>query len=304
MESLFAHIEGYGRRAAKRKANGRSLWDVVHEAERKPDYCPHVANPKPPTRLFGCAPHEAARAAEEQANRAVDAKGKRLRKDAPIFLAGVASYPIAWAQMKQDPTAQKRLRRWLKLLLAHLKLEYGDTLRCALLHTDEPYPHVHWFVVPALAPDGRLRLATVHPGRAAYERTRAAGDNNGAARIAYTKAMRAWLDDIHAAVFAPVGVARLGPRRQRLSLSELKTRQQAEEALARTLDAEQSLKAHWQSEIQAVVAADHEKALAYWQQRCREQALRLDAAQETIRELRARVAELETQLSPPDGSTP
>ena len=292
MESQFPRIEGYGRRPSRRKTNGRSMQGIACEAERRPGFCAHVSSPQPPVILFGCKPSEAVHLAADRAEKAVDSLGKKLRIDALIFLGGVASYPVEWERVRKDENQKNRLRRWLKLLLKFLKAQYPGTLRYALLHTDERYPHVHWGAVPELEPNGRMRLSSIHPGHAASEQVKAGGGTNAAAMRAYERAMVAWQDAIHAEVYAPIGVARFGPKRQRLTADEYKARQKAEQALAITLDAEKELKAKWRAEI----AAKFQAEISQWKDRCANLAAELAAAKEEIADLRARLTESEDQL--------
>ena len=304
MESQFPHIECYGRRPSKRKRDGRSMRGIAYEAERRPNHCKHVGKPRPPKILYGCKPSEAVRIAAERAKQAVDAKGKSLKIDGLVFLGGVASYPVKWTKIRADKAEAERLRKWLRYLIEHLKEQYGVLLHYVLLHEDEPYPHVHWGCVPALEPDRRMRISTVHPGRAAYDRAYAASRSNLAGRQAYKLAMKQWQDAFHIAVYAKVGIARVGPRRQRLTRSEYKARQEAEAALARTLATEHELKAKWREEIRAQISEEFSGELARWKQYCATLTARLTSANEEITELRARLPELENRLEPPSGKGP
>ena len=277
---------------------------VAFEAERRPGYCPHVTNPQPPTMLFGCKPSEAVAIADDRAERAVDSRGHELRIDGLVFLGGVASFPVQWTEIRKSEFEQHRLRAWLGYLLAFLKQQYGVSLQYVLLHTDEPYPHAHWGAVPELKADRQMPIATLHPGHAAYDRARAEGNNNSMGRVAYRQAMREWLDTIHTAVYAPVGIARIGPRRQRLSRSEHNARKQADMALARTLAAEREIKEKWRQEIRAEIAGDFSSEIAQLKQFCADQNVALVAAIKEIADLRVRLAELESQLQPPTGTMP
>lgn len=277
---------------------------VAYEAERRPSHCKHVSEPKQPQILYGCRPSEAVRIAAERAKQAVDAKGKRLKIDGLVFLGGVASYPVKWTKIRADIAEAERLRKWLRYLIEHLKEQYGASLHYILLHTDESFPHCHWGCVPELEPDRRMRISTVHPGRAAYERARAAGGDNPAGLQAYSRAMKEWQDAFHVAVYAKVGIARIGPGRQRLTRSEYKARQEAEAALARTLAAEQELKAKWREEIRAQISEEFSDELAHWKQRCIEQESQLAAIGKEMAYLRSRLAEFESQIEPPGGGMP
>ena len=102
-------------------------------------YCGHVENPQPPVQVYGCSPREAANRAANWAGQAKDAKGRKLRCDAPCLLAGVLSYPRAgddWDSFKEASV------RWLKG-------KYGDNLVSVIEHQDEAHPHLHFYAVPA-----------------------------------------------------------------------------------------------------------------------------------------------------------
>ena len=179
---------------------------IAYEAERRPSHCKHVSEPKSPKILYGCKPSEAVAIAAKRAKQAVDAKGKKFRPDALVFLGGVASYPAPWKKIREDKAEAERLRKWLRYLIEHLKKQYGVLLHYILLHEDEPYPHVHWGCVPVLEADRRMRISTLHPGRAAYDRVFAATRDNRAGCQAYELAMKQWQDAFHAAVYAKVGI--------------------------------------------------------------------------------------------------
>ena len=93
----FVHIAVYSLHSPKKTSRGAdSKWavrDVIAEASREPQACLHVPRPRPPNLLHG--PSLAELEAEVGAihARSRDAAGRRLRKDASVLLAGVASYP-------------------------------------------------------------------------------------------------------------------------------------------------------------------------------------------------------------------
>jgi hypothetical protein len=219
-------------------------------------------------------------------------------------LGGVASFPVQWTKIRKNEFEQQRLRAWLAYLLEFLKQQYGVSLHYVLLHTDEPYPHVHWGAVPELEADRQMLIATLHPGHAAYDRVWAKSKNNSMGRAAYQRAMREWLDAIHTAVYAPVGIARVGPRRQRLSRSERNARKQADMALARTLAAEREIKETWRQKIRAEISGEFLDEIAHWKQLCLDQNAQLAAANKKIIDLGARVAEFESQIEPLSGRMP
>jgi hypothetical protein len=270
--------------------------DIARECERQPGYCEHVDSPKPPRMLFGREPSAAVQLAKERASLACDVIGRPLRRDALCFLGGVASYPLPWTAISSEKE-QKDLETWRVLLVAFLQRHYGTTLQYALMHLDESHPHVHWGAVPELEVH-QLRIETVHPGRQAAIAARAEGGDNRAASKAYKKAMKDWLDDMHIAVFAPIGIARYGPRRQRLTLVELKQRRDAEQALARTLAMSKTIKAWWRTQISQEFEEKHALELNRIETEYRQQLSRAERAEAEVHELRARLADAERHLAP------
>jgi len=210
----FIHIEGYARTGSKqsrvdrktKEAKVRQKWSaakVAAEAERHPDACPHVREPKPPGVLFGCMPSEAAKQAEDWANDSRDAQGRALRKDGLCLLAGVVSLP---AEQEADwPEFRAACLTWLK----H---EYGDRLKSVVEHTDEEHPHLHFYAVPLPGE----RFENLHSGRQASAEAIRGGKTKGEQSEAYKAAMRAWQDKFSAEVAASFGLTRIGPARRRL----------------------------------------------------------------------------------------
>jgi len=80
--------------------------------------------------------------------------------------------------------------------------------------------------------------------------------------------MKKWQDAFHLAVYAKVGIERVGPRRRRLAPSEYKAHKAAEAALARTLAAERELKSKWRTEIRAEIGVEFSEELTRWKQHC------------------------------------
>lgn len=220
MAYQFLHVEGYARQGSQQGKTPRkwSAREIAAEAMREPDACPHVEQPQPPTVLHGCTPAEAAKQAEDWANTASDAQGRRLRRDGLCLLAGVVSLPsdraADWPQYRAATVA------WLRE-------QYGERLRSVVEHTDEAHPHLHFYAVPL--PGERFEV--LHPGRLAAAKKAQQGAKKGAQNAAYKAAMVGWQDDFAAAVAANFGLARLGPGRRRLTRKAW----QAEQAQARAL---------------------------------------------------------------------
>lgn len=215
MAFQFLHIDVVARAVPKKATAKRwPLRDVLAEAGRETAACPHIEAPRPPKRLFGLALPEVERATMCQAEEARDAKGRKLRKDAPVMLAGVLSYPVALDDM--DEPARADYAAWEARSLRWLSGRYGDTLASVIRHDDETYPHLHYFIVPHLTAGRSLDFEAVHPGIAAREAAKQDGKSAKEANRAYCEAMRNLQDDFHAHVGVFHGHLREGPRRRRL----------------------------------------------------------------------------------------
>lgn len=210
----FGHVETYARKPQK---GAWSIRDVAAEAERKRGHCMHVEQPQEPIRVFGCSPSEAVEQAEAWGAQAKDAKGRKLRSDAPVLLAGVLSYPRQgeeWPQFKEKA-------------LAWLKSEYGDNLVSVIEHQDEQHPHIHFYAVPKPGQS----FNSLHSGRTAAAEAKCKGETKAAQQYAHNNAMRNWQDRLYQAVGREFGLARLGPKRQRLTRAEWVAQQAAQQAI-------------------------------------------------------------------------
>lgn len=211
----FAHLDGYGRRGGKSKA-GRvmSAQDIADEAERKPGAHDHVSEPRMPVQHFGVTPSEAVKLAHEWAAKAKDPKGRKVRIDGLCLAAGVVSVP--------DNFPHDKWPEYRDEIIKHLQKKYGERLKSVVEHLDEKYPHIHFYLVP-LSDES---FGSVHPGVAAARASAARGERKGMQNSAYKKAMIAWQEDIYT-VSQSFGLARIGPRRRRLSRDEWKAEQRA-----------------------------------------------------------------------------
>ncbi|NON50079.1 hypothetical protein G9Q06_28215, partial [Klebsiella pneumoniae] len=94
-------------KASSAKASGHCVKYVLDEAMREADSIPHIANPLPPTYVFG-EPLEGLEAAcDAWAESVRDARGHATRKDALCLLAGIVSAPKdiapeAWEAFQRD----------------------------------------------------------------------------------------------------------------------------------------------------------------------------------------------------------
>ncbi|WP_274007511.1 plasmid recombination protein [Vibrio parahaemolyticus] len=201
----FIHVDTYPLVSTKQKP---SMLSIVSEAARVEGYCPHVQSPERPILLFGIDPTKLTKIASDRVKQAKDKSGRKVRKDAPVLLAGVASLPYE---------STHHLKGFIDSTLNFLRKRYGDNLMSVLLHLDEsPHPHLHFFVLPTVA-DGRINISQVHCG------VRARNDCTGSyskKAAAYKKAMRRFQDDYYTEVSSKLGLTRIGPKVQRLTRKE------------------------------------------------------------------------------------
>ncbi len=249
MAHQFAHAEVYPRRSSPLAGSGprsareapRSTRQVFAEAGREPGHCDHVGDAaRPPVVLHGLAPAEAEAAHDRLAAAARTRAGRRVRADAPTLYTEVHSHPAPPAELHR-PDVQAWLRRVTASRVEAVGARGGRVLG-VWLHADEARVHVHLAAVNA--GDPQLRAALLHDGRRAQDEARARGEGRKGRRLAYCAAMRAWQDEVHRGVSMAFGLARVGPRRRRLSragwhaeqralLAAAEARRGAEEALAR-----------------------------------------------------------------------
>jgi hypothetical protein len=241
----FIHIESYARTASsQRKKDGHAstVRSVCAEANREEDACPHVDSPLAPELLHGAPLVDVEARAMEWGEQARDAMGRKLRKDAPVLLAGVFSAPDSledWEGFKAKA-------------VDHLRSKYGSRLLSVLEHKDEAHRHCHFYAVPL---NGE-RFEILHEGKRASLEAKADGQVKGEQNRAYKAAMRGLQDRFFEEVSAPFGLLRLGPGRRRLTRAAYKAEQDQGAALAKTkVWAEEEKRA-------AVALADQAKAEA------------------------------------------
>lgn len=210
----FAHVEGYSLAGStqnkKTKGGGvevqktRSLREIAEENMREAGACPHVENPETPTIIYGVSPLEVVPMAEDWASQTQDAKGRKLRKDANVCLAGVISLPRE--REEEGP-------EFFAHAVNYLKEKYDDRLKSVVFHEDEAHPHIHFFILPRVGE----KFEDIHEGVKASNKAKAEGKAKGEQNQAYKAAMRGWQDEFSNKVAKNFGLTRLGPGRRRLS---------------------------------------------------------------------------------------
>ncbi|MEW9616576.1 hypothetical protein AB3G45_22465 [Shinella sp. S4-D37] len=272
MAYQFVHLESWSRKADDK---GRSTDFIFDEASRKPIASVHVAEPRPPTVIYGVGVDEVRQMHDTAAAAAMTpgARGK-LRKIASTqktLHTVVASHPYTVEEVCADPRKAAEVRDWERRTVAWLKRQYGPALKSVIRHTDEQQWHIHAYVLPTHDPE--MRAGAYHPGAVAKRAIKAAGarpDEDGKALnkradAAYKAAMRDWQDSYHEAVAMPCGLTRLGPARRRLTREEWKAEQAQAKALRVAVDRAEAVKRQGQAYI------DRTRAEA--------QAIKVDAAQ-------------------------
>ena len=231
----FIRLEAWARKGPHCKNSKRrkaSADGVLGELIRRPDCCPHVANPRPPEILFGGDPSAVWDEAYAQAAHAVDAAGCRLKSTALILVAGVVTYPVARSIVEANPDEMAICKNWWSDTKGWLHKELGERLRLIVGHWDEEYPNWHFVALPQLGPDHRIHIGDVHPGHRAERECRDTGGSRRQQKAAHQRAMTKFLDRYHEDVAISYGFARFGPKRQRLSRDEWKAQTKQLRALA------------------------------------------------------------------------
>ena len=250
----FGHVEGYARQGgfnAKTKSSVMSGWDIIDEAERKEGATPHIETPQPPILHFGVKPSLAMKEAAEWADQTKDPTGRKYRIDGLCLAAGVISFP---ADAEGWPEYRDEAIEWLKT-------KYGDNLKSVVEHTDEAYPHLHFYVVPKLGD----RFDSVHDGYRAANEAKAQGLKKGAQNGAYKSAMKSWQDELHATCGVKFGLSRIGPRKQRLTRAQWKERKAIASQVAALMQQATEQKAEADLQAAAVLQNAERQATALLQ---------------------------------------
>lgn len=209
-EFQFAHIETYARRPAVREKGDRkhSVADILNEAMRLPDNCPHVPNPGEPEVVEGLHPTEmlARHDALVESRRIA---GKRNKQDVHTLAAAVYSWPEVVEYVDRE-----RFARFVQDVLAFHRKHVGP-IDGAVVHWDETYPHLHVYT-------SDMDARRLSPGWCAKREVLAAGGDAKAAGLAYREAMRNWQDLFYAEVGQINALDRYGPRRQRLTRAQFR----------------------------------------------------------------------------------
>ena len=303
----FIHIETYALKASTKarpvkppkdgKApinppkvkNKYSAGQIIDEVLREPDAIPHVAKPEKPNFVLGSEEDlrtlipriEAAAASYKNPK-----DGRKLRSDAHVLLAGVASYPRKDAE--DNPQGYEK---WRAKTLEFLQVKYGDKLVAAVEHQDESHPHLHFYCVDfenlnaKMLHDGHLAAAKLPP------LTKEAG-------LAFKGAMREYQNDYYEKVGAQVGLTRIGPGRKRATRQEWNAQKAEAKELAKAYEATSEIVNEATLQAQSIVNEARQERIKLEQERRDfevEQATFYEKRRRLIADIKG-VKELQTQL--------
>jgi len=292
MAAQFIHLGCYGRQPRKGEPQWSCIAGIAAEGARTPGASRHIKYPSRPAVLLGISPIDAGRLAIDRADRALDAKGRKLRCDGVAFVAGVVSYPVDRQVMNDWIADADYYNFWRHQVVEWLKGQFGSNLLSVVEHSDERFVHLHFYGVPPLDDDRKLDLGAVHPGRAAKIEAAAVGAPKRDQDAAYRAGMRRFQDRFHHDVSSKFGHDRFGPRRARVVRQEQLMRRDLDDERARLRQAADR-------EIAQAAAEAHADADDQYLSRIRrlqaahdeECQRRLVAEQELVR-IRAELAEL------------
>lgn len=240
--SQFMHLELYSR-SGNASAGKTSSGGVINEAVRIDGFTDHIIAdgfaPEPPTYLYSqdnkTLDQHYSEILEQVATEK-DSLNRKIKSDKNILLAGVVSYPKPRIADNWTVDDTQNYILFKEQSLEFMKNKWGDNLLCVLEHTDEQYPHLHFYVV------NKSRVAStpeMHPGFAENIRLENEAKavnktvNKKEQVAAFKEAMRKFQDDFFNTVSIYCGLDRLGPKVQRLSRPEWKERKRVTKLLAK-----------------------------------------------------------------------
>ncbi len=209
----FIHISGYGRKPRPGAKHHETAFGILNEAGRVPSATHHIDAPQPAQLIYGVPPETLRGQVLHLAERARDSSGRRLRSDAALIMAVVASCPEL-IPTQPDEEYEVRLWHWIPATLCWLQNCFGAQLRSVVLHEDEAHHHLHAVWLPIVREDGQLDWNR-HPGRRAAAEAASDGEGKAAQNAAYVRAMKLWQDDYFLEVSQKFGHERKTVARER-----------------------------------------------------------------------------------------
>ncbi|MGJ7914794.1 hypothetical protein ACI48D_04845 [Massilia sp. LXY-6] len=139
----------------QKKTKG-TISSIIAEGMREPDFCSHIKDPQDEIiylyqneetlgRQFRLSDIESYCEKVREENK--DELGRKLRADASLLLAGVASFKREEDQTMEDCIQSDRFQVWMHETLEFIKNEYAENLKVVKLDFDEGHPHLHFYAV-------------------------------------------------------------------------------------------------------------------------------------------------------------
>jgi hypothetical protein len=302
----FIHIESYSLQNTKKKKERWSVRQILDEADRKPGSCHHVQHPQIPRQHGPLKLADLEHEIRKRIAESKDVKGRQIRADALVLLAGVASTPLTSLEIKSEPKKNAEFKNWVSQNVNFLRTEFGENLVNVTIHLDERFGHLHFYCIPQQSQSG-YNLNALHPGQRWENREKQ--KTGKSSKAAYQSGMRAFQDRYFSAVAVPCGLTRLGPKKRRLTRkgwhnekmaahATVIARKQADEILQQATDqANEIVERSKPTNLLSKIAGRQTKA----EQNAnvaKEEALRkVSAAEAHASKLRLRVSDLADQLS-------
>ncbi|MBN9369297.1 MAG: plasmid recombination protein [Comamonadaceae bacterium] len=272
----FIHIETYALKASTKQRpvkppkdgkapinppkvkNKYSAGQIIDEVLREPDAVPHVANPEKPNFVLGSEEElrtlipriEAAAASYKNPK-----DGRKLRSDAHVLLAGVASYPREAAE--DNPS---NYEKWKAKTVEFLREKYGDKLVSVVEHQDESHPHLHFYCVDF----ENLNAKMLHDGHRAAAQLPQLSKEAG---LAFKGAMREYQNNYYQNVGAQVGLTRIGPGRKRATRDEWNAQKAEAKELAKAYEATSEIVNEATLQAQSIVNEARQERIRLEQER-------------------------------------
>lgn len=124
-----------------------------------------------------------------------------MRTDQTILVAGTMSYPKPTKALTVSD--KQGLNDWMQNSLEFCKKEFGTNLQAMLVHLDEEYPHIHFYVANT---DNVYKTKDLHPSGGAGKDKKNRIEN-----------LKKFQDRYYEQVSIYSGHTRTGPKRERLS---------------------------------------------------------------------------------------
>lgn len=272
----FIHVETYALKASTKQRpvkppkdgkapinppkvkNKYSAGQIIDEVLREPDAVPHVANPEKPNFVLGSEEElrtlipriEAAAASYKNPK-----DGRKLRSDAHVLLAGVASYPREAAE--DNPS---NYEKWKAKTVDFLREKYGDKLVSVVEHQDESHPHLHFYCVDF----ENLNAKMLHDGHRAAAQLPQLSKEAG---LAFKAAMREYQNNYYQNVGAQVGLTRIGPGRKRATRDEWNAQKSEAKELAKAYEATSEIVNEATLQAQSIVNEARQERIRLEQER-------------------------------------